>query len=309
MANSFYKQKHTPQTSFVHSFWMDGVRGDYFEGRLHLTGGWNIGEPPTPLRNTHKVSSDLGVTWSDIPGIPWAARHTHAHGVYGGFLWISGGNDVIDLWKYSIATGWDQVTVTGVSVQLDHFGTVMDGKNIFFFGGWLSGSFTSSNNIYKLDVETGILSLVAPVPAAIAGNANSGCLVKKGSAFIYFGGGNYNVNPAPDINTINTKVFRSDDDCVTWTQIADEPLLNSFLWGDAVATDNEIWAVSGSDLQNSVSANNRMVRTTDGINWSQPAEIFPGGRHASIMFKDDVGNFYGGMGYGQNDFWLINRVV
>lgn len=311
MANSFYKQKHKPQTSAVYSFWMDGMRGDDFEGSIHTTGGWNPTEPNpddpgNPLRRLHLKSVNNGVTFTQLATPPWDGRHTHAHGVHGGFLWVSGGNDVIDLWKYSTATGWLQVTVTGVSVELNHFATTMVGKNITFFGGNLGSGTTPSNDIYNLDVETGILSYVAPIPAAVNNKASSGCLVFFKNSYIYFGGGDYQF-PAPGSNAINTKVFRSEDR-ITWTEIADTALLNSGLWGDAVATDTEIWYQSGTDANDSVTANSRTLCSSDGITWVQPAEVLPNGRHACIMMKYN-GDVYGGMGFGRNDFWRINKVI
>ncbi len=309
MNKSFFRQFSIPQTEAALPFWVDGARIDYCENMWHQTGGWNPNEPNpdfpgNPLRNWHYTSTNRGVSWT--PGTaPWTPRHTHAHGVYLDELYISGGNDVIDLWKWNSIAGWVEIPVTGVNIQLDHFGTTMVGKYIYFIGGNLSPTTVSSNATYKLDVTTGVLSFVGNVHEDLEDNCNSGCLAFVSNKFLYFAGGNFNVNPGPDINSINTKVFSSVDLLSSMQFIRDEPLFNSGLWGDCTVAKNTVWYQSGSSSRaNEELLYNRTLYTLDGISWESPPSYIPGGRHACSMGfgNNDV---LIGLGLGQNDMWRI----
>jgi hypothetical protein len=295
------------KTDGVAAFWRDGNMLASYHGNLHMIAGWNDSFSPA-LTNDHYISDNNGATWIQQAETPFANRHTGGVGVYNDKIWIWGGDHYMDLWKYDDVNKWVQVSANWSvdTVGREHFHRTVHKGYAYVAGGhrWNEPA-NKQNSIYKksLDSTGDAWTKVCDLPTAMQ-NIDSGCLVSfKGDLYL-FGGGRVDLGlPYP----VNTKVWKSTDDGATWAQIADTPLLNSFIWGDAVATNSMIFGLSGSDTNNSMTgSNNRIVYTEDGITWSEYYMKIPG-RHATGMcvHEDDI---IMTCGYNRNDCWQLKKI-
>jgi len=138
----------------------------------------------------------------------------------------------------------------------------------------------------------------------------SAILISFKGLLYFFGGGKYTVSGGtivPPIST-NTKIFQSKDDGKTWTIIGQNDLFNSFWWGDAVATEQFIVAISGSDYNNSMTNNNRIIYFDESLKVKLISKTIPG-RHATGVAVDDKGNIGLCLGFRQNDFHILKNIV
>jgi hypothetical protein len=65
-----------------------------FDDRMWVLEGWNQSN-----RNDVWYSSD-SVSWRELPGTPWAARHAASVFIHDNALWLVAGNNMLpDVWK------------------------------------------------------------------------------------------------------------------------------------------------------------------------------------------------------------------
>lgn len=295
-------------TDSVAAFWRDGNMLASLNGNLHMMFGWNDSFYPA-LTNDHYISTNNGATWTQQPEIPVPIRHTGGVGVYNNKIYIWGGDHYMDLWSYDDTNGWVQISANWSvdTVGREHFHRTLHKGYAYVAGGhrWNEPS-NKQNSIYRrLVTSTGdTWTKVCDLPADMQ-NIDSGCLVSFKGDLLLFGGGRVDLGqPYP----VNTKVWKSSDDGFTWAQIADTPLLNSYIWGDAIATESMIFALSGSDTNNSMTGyNNRIVYTEDGETWFEYIMKIPG-RHATGMTVHGS-DIYMTCGYASNDCWKLKKIA
>lgn len=305
---AIYKQRIL--STAVKNRWTDGTEMAFFENKLHLVGGWNSDESPQ-LNKEHWTINLDGSSPTLLGNASGNIKHTFLLFVAGGYLWNIGGNGVVDVNRYSSGSGWEALAADWNidAYGREHFARCYDpstGYAYIMLGHKYASPSESIPFIYRSTIASNftIWETVAELPVGMH-NANSGCLVPFKGNLIFFGGGDVSVGIP---YYINTKVWQSTDGGFTWTSIADSPLLNSGIWGDAVAFDDTIMYLSGSDVNNSLTANNRFLITHNAIDFYQPA-LKVAGRHATARCADNRGNFYFSMGFGQNDLIKFKRMA
>jgi len=107
-------------------------------GAIRLIGGWNGAWVPT-TRPEQWESTDDGVNFTQIADAPWQGRHDFANGWMLGKFWVMGGdnNQVVtgqrDVWTYTDAAGWVQVTADWGNVAGDRYGHSYAVLNDYFY--------------------------------------------------------------------------------------------------------------------------------------------------------------------------------
>lgn len=185
------------------------------QGKIRMIGGWNGTWVPT-TRPEQWESSD-NITYTQISDAPWAGRHNFAHGQReDGFFWIWGGDDQLvpgtgqtDVWKYSTATGWVQVTANWGAVAGNRYGhgfcvhKVGAIEYMYMFGGTIQDCVRSVDGI--------TWTKVSDLPAALTGYLNGYACSHRGELFILGGQGLGGQN----------KVYKSSDHGATWIAMPD----------------------------------------------------------------------------------------
>jgi len=295
-------------TDAVGTQWRDGVKMELYNGRLHQIGGWNVDGGSD---NQHWVSDDGGTTWTQLSDGPWGVRHCGGCVVYRNRIWIWCGDNNADLWWYTDADGWnEQVTVLNGLTSREHSTFLFKDGYAYVMMGTTYGNITlKNNNIYRInlradsDWEWELYSLVSGDMA----NIDSACLVNFKGYTWFFGGGRLAGETPPYFT--NLKIWKSLD-LITWELAkAEEPLFNSGIWGDAVANEEYIFYISGSNNVNSLTADNRLMISDDGVNWNvhqEPIQI--SGRHATAMCIIGRSCIIS-RGYQKNDCWLLRHIA
>ena len=121
-----------------------------FGSKIWVLGGI-ISTPLVPVTMNEVWSSTDGSAWTKaaVSGAQWTPRRGHTAVVFGGKMWILGGDDGIgqlnDVWWSSDGTTWTKTTVSGThwSTRTNHAAVVFDEKM------WVLGGFGGG---YKNDV-------------------------------------------------------------------------------------------------------------------------------------------------------------
>lgn len=292
-------------------YWVDGAKLISYNNEIHLIGGWNNTQGAPNVKPFHYKSTDNGATFSSVVVMPQGGRTEGGVIVKNDKIYIYLGNDddatsAEDVWSYDAVDGWVEVTAQWgfhVGEGYNAFAHCTHKGYAYMMLGKTRSPDVHVNKVYRSLNLVDWVDMGATIPAAMEDWEYASSVSLKG-ALICFGGGRIVGSPPW---TINTKVFKSTDDGVTWTEIADSPLLNSSLWGDAaVGGEDTILYVSGSDTNNSTSANNRILFSYDGITWRYLHRIVDG-RHATPIcsHNDDV---YFACGILRNDCFQLKRI-
>lgn len=301
---SLYKQRIL--ATQVKNRWNDGVEMAIHANAFHLVGGWNSDENPQ-LNSEHWTVSLDGKTITRLPNAPFDPTHTFLLFDEGGFLWAIR-DGVIDTWRYSLATGWQQMSSKWNidNFGLDHFSRCYDSnkKYAYIAGGHKHlDTYTPNMGVYRSHLSTNFTqwTRISTLPKRI----DSGCLVPFKDIIALFGGGWFsNSNLIP--NGINTNIYHSPDEGFNWVDKGSNPLFNSGLWGDAQASSDAIIYIPGSDVNNSMTANNRALISYNALNFYH-LPLMIAGRHATARCKDAQDNIYFSMGFRQNDLIKYER--
>lgn len=293
-------------------FWVDGAKIRQVNNELKFFGGWNPEQPGDSVRPFHYKSVDGGANFSSVDVMPQGGRTEAGAIVKNNTVYIYGGNDsdttsANDVWGWDAVNGWQLVTADwGIQDQYCNFGYCAH-KNYGYAGLGQTRANVYVNDIYRAPADDmGNWQSINPVIPAAMQNLVLPCFESLKGKLYCFAGGRLGF-PSVTPYYVNTKVFRSDDDGVHWVEIADEPLLNSGLWGNStVAGGDTIIYISGSDANNSMTANNRILFSYDGIKWRHLA-INVNGRHATAVGSVDDDAIIA-CGFGQNDAFLIERI-
>lgn len=292
-------------------FWVDGAGMiEYLNNELHIIGGWNPGVGAPSIKPLHYKSTDDGVSFSSVSVMPQGGRTEFAISKKNDKIYVAGGNDsdetsASDVWSWNSVSGWVQVTANwGVHDGYAAFGHCDHNGYTYVMQGLIRPS-TYVNEVWRSLNMVNWENMEATIPAAMQ-NLLYGCPVSFKGALYFFGGGRLNF-PSATPYYISTKVFKSTDNGMTWTEIADDQLLNAAIWmNSCVAGGDTVLAISGSDTNNSLTANNRMIFSHDMITWRHLSKnIF--GRHATCICSHGDDAFVA-EGFGYNDCYKLKRV-
>lgn len=303
------------------AFWRDGTNCPVLNENHTILFGWNSGNTPT-LNNDFYLSTNKGATFTLQATPPVGIRHTGGAVVCLQKIWVWGGNDVMDVWNWTPAAGWVEFAPHwSVGASWEHFSRCLHWVNgipfLYVMGGHeYNTPANETNKIYRIALTggaAGVWELVLDYAGEAFQNINSGCLLStstqtKNGKLILAGGGRV---ISDGNNQISQKVWENTTDGFeVWTEIADTPLLNSFLWGDmAINAQGHIFGISGSDAVNDMTGpNNRLVLSLDeGYTWQLMGWTLPG-RHATGVTAHG-NDFYLSCGFNRNDYYRIKMVA
>lgn len=240
--------------------WRDGVGTiEISTDKILMFGGWNPNSgvfTPGPSTNQVWISEDGGLNWTYIGEAPWFRRHSFGHSKIGNYIYIFGGdpfydgNAPKDVWRCYLPDenylDWEQVTNNWgtdggnrlIFAHCEHKG------NIYMAGGqhgFDSGA-TAFSDICVLNQSTGQFSKVGDLPITWF---STGAMVSNGDNIYIFGGGRYQ-NSGHD--NFNSKIYKSSDNGVTWTELADLPTeFNGLMYCGGSASSKSLFFVNGSD--------------------------------------------------------------
>ncbi|MFO3796310.1 MAG: hypothetical protein ACK8QZ_03380 [Anaerolineales bacterium] len=91
-------------------------------GNLHLVGGWNPSVFSPSTVSEHWISTDDGLTWTQLADAPWEARHSSGWLDHNGKFFVIGGDTQLghyqrDVWAYDDVNGWVQKDLTTSQYQ------------------------------------------------------------------------------------------------------------------------------------------------------------------------------------------------
>lgn len=280
----------------ITAYAQDGSVMVYYEGKLHLLGGWNSTQSPI-TNNYHYTIDPVALTITQLANAGWTRRHTFGAGVKDGKIWVWGDDNSFpgsyhrDVWTYDTVNGWVQVTSNwGSSVgdrQLAYY--TVHNNYLYIAGGQGWGDIWRSAD--------GITwSLVGDLPET---TLESGVLVSYLGDLWLIGGGIYSTVTVP--HYITNKAYKSTDGGATWTLMATDDRLKTY-WCNGVATADGIFIIKGSDGYGTKLAG--IIYSTDGVTWKN-LSYSPLPRHATAMCADEDGVVYIAQGNLFNDLYKI----
>jgi N-acetylneuraminic acid mutarotase len=280
---------------------MDGTNLVSFGGELHLIFGWNgtVNAPPAS-KKTHWKSSDGGYTWTQLTDFPGTERHSAGCVVFGGKIWIFGGDFLTDVWTYDAINGWVQVTANWGIGDRGLFTYWTDGTYIYLAGGQDT---IPSSNFYTTVYRTSDGITWSSIGNLPSGDVSTGVALVKGSDFYVFSGGQY---IGAGVINWNTNIYKSVDGGVNWTTLASTlPSAMRSGYPSGAVWDNKIWYLMGSNT----SANNEagLYYTEDLFaSWTALYDN-PKARHAEQMTVQN-NKLYVVAGNLWNDSYAIEKV-
>src|SRR6185369_6334154 len=244
----------------------DGVALEWYNGEWHNFGGWEEITGKSYPKHFHSTTGKES-PWPQLPDAPWEGVHTFGHSQANGkiIIWIG---ELQQSWAYDSVNKWVKIGdwINGPAKR-GHYGWCIHNGYAYISCG---DSLDSSQTFYDLwrSPKTDLVKWekVCDLPLEMQG-WNSHILISFYNKLTFLGGGKYGLNGttiSPPYLT-NTKIFQSPDDGKAFAKIIEDPLLNSFWWGNAIVviigTEQYIVAVSGSDEGGgtSVTNNNRII--------------------------------------------------
>lgn len=275
----------------------DGARIIEFDGYLHLLGGWNPVEfsATTASTNQHWITDnpDDASSWVRLADAPWLGSHDFGCETDGNYIYKIG-HDVQhpgrSAHRYSTASGWELVTNDMGTVWGDRYSpTVTIHKGYFYaIGGGTGGPGTYHYDVIRATTALNDWIKVGelPVDDYWAGNLES-----VGDDLIFWGAGSYLGQGA----ALNSNVFKSSDDGVTWDIIATLPAAMRGTYVDSEYWDGKLWHLNGFG-EGGLNMFGLFYSSDLGINWTRLYDN-PIRTHASgfATFQDKLyrvtGNF------------------
>jgi hypothetical protein len=293
--------------------WVDGSGNP----ALHLFCGWDDG-PDLGLDlhyHEHYISINNGATWTQLPDPPYSGRHNNLvflnpvdNKIYVCFGDGTDSSFPQDVWSFSWAGGgtWTEVTSNAGIGQRQGYGGCIDDKYAYVVQGYIGYEDSLTNDVWRAPLTNlATWTKVADTPTAMH-QINNAALVWHRGKLYYIGGATRQVSPP---HPLSTKIFCSKDRGLTWTEVADSPLLNSSLWANAYSNGTEIIYNSGSDTNNSLYANRRVLSievNKDTVTIKPLIRNIPK-RHACAVGVLQQ-NAYIGEGFGTNDMWQLKKL-
>jgi len=239
-----------------------------------------------PSPNSFKeiwLSEDNGFTFTQQTDFPGVARHTFTCLVVGNKIWVMGGDYLTgsyakDIWYYTYATGWVNVTMDWGSLLGDRvlFASWTDGTYIYIAGG--QNNYTSPTmftDIIRYTPSTNTTVKIADLPTGL-NYFSAGCGVYYNSRHYLLSGGRY-LTPH---DNLNTKVYRSTNSSGTsYEEIADLPNEMKALYAACYVYNSKIYYLMGAFDGYNVAG---FWTTNDGITW-QDVYATPPATHAAPL--------------------------
>lgn len=293
----------------------DGAGALVFKNKMWLLGGWNPDDevhfPGKGDTNSEVWSSADGANWSLIvPRAPWEGRHTAGYVVYGGRMWIIGGDPLRghyqnDVWNSPDGGHWEKVGDSFPwAPRALHYTLVFKDK-VWVMGGQTLPQFAPEKEAFYNDVwNTGngvkwtmVLDHAPWSPRGMIG----GSVVFKGRMWI-LGGGTYDTPAAPARNFYND--IWSSADGVHWGKNLDRAPWEPRQYHDVAVFDGRMWILEGWNQKN----RSDVWWSEDGTNWVElPASPWPP-RHAASVFVYDNALWLVAGNNMTPDVWKLTRV-
>lgn len=263
-------------------------------GKLRMIGGWDdpVSFPPNSTTNQQWESPD-GINWTQLADAPWVPRHNFAAGYRAdGFFWLWGGDGSTiptgqrDVWKYSTATDWVQVTSDWGNVAGDRTGHsfCVHQNYMYLIGGTIFDCVRSNDGINW--------TKMSDLPAALVGYAQGYACSHRGS--LYFLGGF-----AGDKN----KVYKSIDGGVNWISLPDLTLSDfnpagpkdTTAWCRLISWSDRLFYLAGASTGGNV--NGMWYSEDEAQTWIQMYSFPVRQRHAPGICKSSIS--------GTEDIWVV----
>lgn len=282
----------------------DGAGALAFDGKLWLLGGWNPSRQDAT--DSEIWSSSDGVEWTLIAKAPWEGRHDAGYAVFGGRMWVVGGDPnrghyQNDVWSSADGVNW--TLATDAVPWRDRMG-----HHVLAFADrlWLMGGeqLTSTpgvsimfNDVYS-STDGANWQLVTPNAPWQGRSLICGRAVFRNRMWI-MGGGSYATRQY--VNDV-----WSSADGVTWDQVAQQAPWSPRLFHSLAVYHDKLWVIAGIDAEN-VSGLNDVWYSDDGVTWTQLNDTPWEPRHAtSVMVRDrQLWIAAGGARSLYNDVWRL----
>ncbi len=267
-------------------------------GNGRLIGGWNGSDVPT-TNNEQWETSDL-ITYTQIADAPWDPRHNFCHAYdENGVFYIWAGDDQLvpgvfqkDAWKFTVALGWQNITMDMGSV----FGAREGSSFMRHKGYFYSIGGTIQDCVRSTDLIT--WTKMSNLPVGFTFNQGYGC---SHNGDIYIIGGYTN----------QIKVYKSTTDGASWTALPDLVTGNmpiSTAWCRMLSFGTcLLYLVGGGDGGNY----HGVYYSEDGaLTWTRAYSYPVQARHAPGMnyFGDDIAIVAGNAAPDSNRVYRLPKV-
>lgn len=291
----------------------DGAGALVFDGKMWLLGGWNPSNPVEfpEVCNSEVWSSTDGATWTEqVAEAPWEGRHTAGYAVFGGRMWILGGDPIQghyqpDAWSSADGVTWTEETdALPWGERVLHHTVVLD-DTLYVMGGQTLPQFTTEaeetvlyNDVWASTDGVTWTRILEEAPWAPRGMIG-GSAVLDGRMWL-LGGGTYDTPDHPD-RDYYAEVWSSADG-VEWTQHADAPWTPR-QYHDVAVFDDRLWVLEGYAGGNLADA----WWSADGESWTEVPDTPWAPRHASSLFVHDDGLWVVAGNNMTSDVWVLRR--
>ncbi|HEX3848255.1 MAG TPA: LamG-like jellyroll fold domain-containing protein [Steroidobacteraceae bacterium] len=282
----------------------DGAGPLVLQDKMWLLGGWNPADAePT---NDQVWSSEDGTNWSFVGNAPWERRHAAGWLVYGGSLWVVGGDNNTghyqnDVWSSSDGVNWIEVTDTVPwANRATQYTLVFDSK-MWLMGGQQLGSQTvpgqAYNDVYS-STDGKSWTQVTPAAAWSPRGLIMGNVVFAGKMWV-IGGGTY------DIRTYLNDVWNSADG-VNWTQVSAAAPWAGRQYHCIAVFAGKIWVLAGA-VNTGSGGSTDVWYSPDGTSWTQLGDTPWLARHAASawVFQNALWFGCGSDAVAYNDIWRL----
>ena len=240
-------------------------------------------------------SSGNGSSWTQATGgAPFGGRYGSQVLSYNGLLWLIGGNSggtlKNDVWNSPDGSNWTQVlpTSAGTATQFtprEDFGAVVFNNAMWVIGGWAGGN---KNDVWSSTdgiTWTQVLANGASSPTHFAARWGMSTLVYNNTLWLISGASGTSVNSTPTAaygdawSSVNGSV---------WTEVAN---LNPYelSYYHQVVADGGLMYLTGGFIWPAWGAQNSIMTTANGINWSSVSSPFPQRfYHLSLSYNNQV---------------------
>lgn len=288
----------TTRTTAIANNGRDGAEMIQLGKWVYLLGGWQSNNDPVPGENNEVYRANISdlTTWVRLDNAPWYKRHTFGCGVIGRtiFIWGIGGSSGIlgqsfanDCWGGEADVNgvltWTKKSTLPYAYRLI-FGATVHKNYLYTVGGEMTTQLTAGTgptDVWR-SADGKTWTKMSDGIADFSINLSGSLVSAWGNLYVVSGGFYYlNFLANGDTHGVSTsvKVWKSTDDGVNWTQIANIPV-GSF-YGKTVAINDKIVMCYGLNGNPPTTITELEYMKSDEVTWIQPT-VTPRitGRHA-----------------------------